>query len=572
MKKLFSFMVIAVLAMPLFSQSLERSFQIKNKYINIPIDHAEQRQRVHFTLDGDVITLNDIRIANQNIDYWVFLDVSNFKGKKLTFNFSEKVSGIDKIYQSNKFVGEDKIYEENLRPQVHFSTKRGWTNDPNGMVYYKGEYHLFYQHNPYEIIWGNMTWGHAVSKDLLHWEELPSAILPDTGLGTIFSGSAVIDHKNTSGFKKGKEPPMVAFFTHDMRKGGKELKQQQSIAYSNDRGRTFTVYDKNPVIPAERRFGSGHERDPKLFWYAPGKHWVMILHDALAYSIFTSKNLKDWEYQSSVDAGFWECPELFELAVDGNDKNKKWVMYGVMGTYLIGSFDGKKFVPETEMLRYNFDGMSAAQTFNDEPNGRRLQIGWARAVFPDSPFRHTFTFVQEYKLKTTRNGVRLFINPIKEIEKLHKPGKSHSFKNQHIGYEINDELSKIKSPFLHIKAKFEIENAREFGIDINGYKIAYHVNQSQLIMRRNYSQNSYDTIRPLLPLQNKQLDLEIIVDNTTVEVYANGGILYWFYNNLEGDPDTFQLSLFNNKSGLNEDPKTLVKSLEIHELKSIWKK
>ena len=137
MKKLFSFMVIAVLAMPLFSQSLERSFQIKNKYINIPIDHAEQRQRVHFTLDGDVITLNDIRIANQNIDYWVFLDVSNFKGKKLTFNFSEKVSGIDKIYQSNKFVGEDKIYEENLRPQVHFSTKRGWTNDPNGMVYYK---------------------------------------------------------------------------------------------------------------------------------------------------------------------------------------------------------------------------------------------------------------------------------------------------------------------------------------------------------------------------------------------------------------------------------------------------
>ena len=121
-------------------------------------------------------------------------------------------------------------------------------------------------------------------------------------------------------------------------------------------------------------------------------------------------------FLNEVDAGFWECPELFELAVDGDDKNKKWVMYGVTGTYLIGSFDGKKFVPETEMLRYNADGMTAAQTFNDEPNGRRLQIGWARAQFPDSPFRHTFTFVQEYKLKTTRNGVRLFINPIKEIK------------------------------------------------------------------------------------------------------------------------------------------------------------
>ncbi len=565
MKKLIS--LIVVFAIPLFSQSLEKSFRIKNKYINIPIDHTQERQRVHFKVDGKVTTFNDIRVAHQNIDYWTFLDVSKFKGKKFSFKFSEQVSGIDKIYQSDKFVGEDMLYKENLRPQVHFSTRRGWTNDPNGMVYYKGEYHLFYQHNPYEIIWGNMTWGHAVSKDLVHWQELPIAIEPDTLLGTIFSGSAVIDHKNTSGFKKGKEPPMVAIFTHDMW----NEKQQQSIAYSNDRGRTFTVYDKNPVIPAKRRFGSGHERDPKVFWYAPGKHWVLIMHDALAYSIYNSKNLKDWEYQSSVDAGFWECPELFELAVDDNDKNKKWVMYGVTGTYVFGSFDGKKFTPETEMLRYNADGMTAAQTYNDEPNGRRLQIGWARAQFPDSPFRHTFTFVQEYKLKTTKNGIRLFVNPIKEIEKLYT--KSHSFKNQFIGYDINEKLSKIKTPLLHIKVKFEIENANTFGIDINGYKIAYNVPRNQVHIRRNNggnSQNSYDTIRPFLPLQNRQLDLEIIVDMTTVEVYANGGIMYWFYNNLEGDPDTFQLSLFNRKNGLNQNPKTLVKSLEVHELKSIW--
>ena len=541
------FTLICILGL---SQSPDRTFVVKEKYINIPIQKEEERQRVKFKVDGDVYTFNDIRIAKDHVDYWTFIDVSKYKGATFSFEFSDYVPGIEKIFQSDKFVDEEMLYKEELRPQLHFTTRRGWNNDPNGMVYYQGEYHLFYQHNPYEINWGNMTWGHAISKDLLHWEELPIVIEPDE-LGTIFSGSAVIDYNNTSGFKHGSENPLVAIYTADMW----DSKQQQCIAYSLDKGRSFTKYEGNPVIPAQRRFDSGHERDPKVFWYEPGKHWVMVMHDALNYSIYNSKNLRVWEYQSSVEAGFWECPELFELAVDGNEDHKKWVIYGVMGTYLIGDFDGKRFTPETEMLRYNVGGMTAAQTFNDEPNGRRLQIGWGHASFPDMPFKQTFTMVQEFKLKTTSNGVRLFIEPAKEIEKLYT--KSHKFENEYIGDAINHKLSAIKSPLLHIKAKFEIDNGRIFGLNINGYRINYQVNTNKL----------NDTF---LPLHNRQLELEVIVDKTIIEVYGDGGLIYWFANYNEGDLDDFNLSLTQGKNGLNPNPKTLVKSLEIHELKSIW--
>jgi fructan beta-fructosidase len=534
-----------------FAQTVEKSFKVEHQYINIPIESEQDRQRVNFKVDGQTYTYNDIRIANSSVDYWTFIDVSKYMGKTFTLEFSYYVPGIERIYQSDQFVDQDKLYKEKLRPQVHFTTRRGWNNDPNGLVYYEGEYHLYYQHNPYEINWGNMSWGHTISKDLVHWEELPIVMEPDE-LGTMFSGSAVIDYKNTSGFKKGKENPIVVTYTADL----SNEKQHQCMAYSLDRGKTFTKYEGNPVIPAQRRFGSGHERDPKVFWYAPGKHWALVMHDGLNYSIYNSDDLKKWEFQSSVDAGFWECPELFELPVDGKENNKKWVLYGVQGIYLIGDFDGKVFTPETEMLRYQVGGMSAAQTYNNEPDGRRLQIGWGHASYPGMPFAQTFTFVQEFRLETTRNGVRLMIEPAKEIEKLH--GKAHHFEDVYIGDEINEKLAAIKSPLLHIKATFEIVNAIDFGININGYRINYNVATNELKGH-------------FLPLQNKQVQVEVIVDKTLIEVYANGGLIYWFDNYNEGDLDDFNISLTRSKNGLNQDSKTLVKSLDIYELKSIWK-
>ena len=549
MKKFFiAFLMLA--AMEGFSQNPEKSFRVEHTYINIPIESAQERQRVHFKVNGEVYTFNDIRVAKRKIDYWTFVNVEKYMGETFTLEFSEEVPGIEKIFQSDQIEGRVPVYQEDLRPQIHFTTKRGWNNDPNGLVYYEGEYHLFYQHNPYEINWGNMTWGHAVSRDLLHWEELPNAIEPDE-MGTIFSGSAVIDYENTSGFKKGDQDPLVAVYTVDTW----NEKQQQCIAYSLDKVRTFFKFEENPVIPAKRRFGSGHERDPKVFWYEPANHWVLVMHDALNFSIYTSKNLKDWEYQSSVEEGFWECPELFELPVDGNPDHTKWVMYGVTGIYLIGEFDGKTFTPETDMLRYNIDGMTAAQTYNNVPDGRRLQIGWAHAEYPGMPFKQTFTVVQEFTLRTTPDGIRLFVNPAEELEELHV--RSHRFENEYIGLDLNEKLFRIDSPLLHIKATFQIENALMFGLDINGYRLTYHVPNNKL--------NDV-----FLPLRDQQLDLEVIVDKTLIEVYADGGLVYWFEDHHESNPDDFSISVIQSSNGLNPEPKTLVKNLEIHELKSIW--
>lgn len=534
-----------------------KTFKINQKYLNIPIQTSVERQRINFFVDGEKLTYNDIRLAKDKVDYWTFIDLTAFEGKEFTFEFSEKVAGIEKIYQDDEIEGGEKLYKEKFRPQIHYTTKRGWTNDPNGMVYYDGEYHLFYQHNPYETNWGNMTWGHAVSKDLIHWQELDKALLPDE-LGTMFSGSAVIDYTNSAGFNRGDSPAMLVMYTADLRKNGEELGQHQCIAYSLDNGRTFTKYEGNPVLPMLNRFGSAHARDPKVFWYEPGKHWVMIMHEGIAMTIYNSNDFKEWEITDTLDAGYWECPELFELPVDGNQEHKKWVVYGVRGTYQIGSFDGENFTPETEMLRYNSVGwsMTAAQSFNDEPKGRRISIGWGHARFPGMPFTETFTFPMEMNLKTTPNGVRLHVEAVDEINQLYT--QKHTFQNVQIGKELNEKLEAINNPMLHIKTTIEIDNSRFFGMNVNGYELKYDV-----------ATNTLNDV--FIPLQNRQLELELIVDKTIIEVYVNGGRYYWFYNNKDANAEDFSLSFSKGGDPLHKNPKTLVKYLEINELKSIWK-
>ena len=261
-------------------------------------------------------------------------------------------------------------YQEQYRPQFHFSPMKNWTNDPNGLVFYKGEYHLFFQHNPTGINWGNMTWGHAVSPDLVHWTQLEHAIHPDK-LGTIFSGSAVVDWDNTAGFQTGDEKVIVCIYTS----AGNPF--TQSIAYSNDRGRTWTKYEKNPVL----KHIVGGNRDPKVFWHAPTKKWVMALFlDGGKYALFGSPNLKEWTKLSDVPpSGADECPDMFELPVDGDAKNTRWVFWGGNSNYLIGKFDGTTFTKEAGPFRFEHgNNYYAAQSYSDIPkeDGRRIQIAW----------------------------------------------------------------------------------------------------------------------------------------------------------------------------------------------------
>jgi fructan beta-fructosidase len=532
-----------------FSQSLERTFKVEKRYINIPIENSLERQRVQFKVDGQVHTYNDIRIAKERVDYWTFVDVSAYKGKTFSLEFSELVPGIKKIYQSDEIAGADSLYLETNRPQIHFSTRRGWNNDANGLVWHDGEYHLFYQHNPYDINWGNMHWGHAVSTDLLHWEELPDVLHPDEH-GTMFSGSALVDYRNTSGFQTGEEKVIVAAYTANHW----PEREVQCIAYSNDRARTFTKFDGNPVIESKERWNSIETRDPKVFWHEESEKWVMVLFEQDGHSIYNSDDLKSWSYQSH-NGGFWECPELFELAVDGNPNHKKWVMYGVMGTYMIGRFDGQKFIPETGKLRYYEGRMAAAQTFNNIPasDGRCIQIGWGRITHPGMPFNQMMAFPTQLTLRSTRNGTRLFSEPVREIAGLHQ--KSHQWSNLGLE-EANEVLKAVEGDLFHIKMKVEITNRFDFRFLKGGNTIAsYTFNDNQLNGRFYEGDN----------VEDMTIWLELLIDRTSVEIFADHG-KFSLIEQLP-EPENDKGFEFRANGFMGE---ILIRQLEVHELKSIW--
>lgn len=331
-------------------------------------------------------------------------------------------------------------YTEQHRPQFHFSPKSGWMNDPNGLVYHEGEYHLFYQYYPGATVWGPMHWAHAVSKDLMHWESLPIALYPDS-LGYIFSGSAVIDEYNTAGFQKGNQKAMVAIYTyHNMEyeKAGRKDRESQGIAYSLDKGRTWVKYAGNPVV---KNKGDQDFRDPKVFWYAPTKTWCMTLAVGNHAEIFNSPNLKDWTYVSSfgkthgAHGGVWECPDLSRfLASDGKEK---WVLMqnlnpgafnGGSGVqYFVGDFDGKIFINDnpaekTMWFDHGTDNY-AGVTWSGLPANRNIVIGWmsnweyAQTV-PTVGWRSANTIPRDIKLVKTDVGYRLQQLPVVEIKSI----------------------------------------------------------------------------------------------------------------------------------------------------------
>lgn len=533
-----------------FSSISAQTIEVKitGKYLNIPVAQDQDRGQMKLTLSPNNERNFTIRLADDIIDYWVFTDVSEYIGQTLTLQFTEKRHGLEKIYSSNKMADAEDLYRERNRPQLHFSSQRGWNNDPNGLVFYDGEYHLFYQHNPYEIHWENMHWGHAVGKDLLHWEELGDALYPDE-LGTMFSGTIAIDSMNTSGFQTGEELVMIAAYT--AHQSNNEI---QCIAYSNDKGRTWTKYKGNPVIDSKSKWDSKNLRDPKIFWHAPIEKWVMVLFEKKGLSIYHSNNLKEWTYKSHVD-GFWECPELFELPVDGNPNHTQWVMYGASGTYMIGDFDGSTFHMNSGKHRYVHGKQYAAQTFNNIPtsDGRRIQIGWGKIHAANMAFNQMMLFPTELTLRTTKNGIRMFSEPIEEIQQLHE--KSYSWSNIDID-ALNENLSKIDSDLLHIKMSVEIEEGIRFILELDGNHLAH------------YSMN-HNTLNDVFfeddQVQTRTMNLEIIVDRTSLEIFAQSGAFTMIQERKEAQKDAAKLFLNPHGSKLK------IHHFEVHELSSIWK-
>ena len=450
-------------------------------------------------------------------------------------------------------------YRETYRPQFHFSAKKDRMSDPNGLVYYKGEYHLFFQHNSISNMRDNApkelwpdSWGHAVSTDLVHWKQLEHALVPDD-YGWIWSGSAVVDWNNTTGLKQGDEETIVAIYTH----GGFGLPPNpcvQAIHYSNDRGRTWTRYENNPILG----YIVGENRDPKVIWHKPTQKWVMSLYlDGNEFALFSSPNLKEWTRLCDIHIpDTSECPDFFELPVNGSAENTKWVAWGANGNHYIGAFDGHNFHAESGVLRAEFgNNFYAAQTWSDIPesDGRRIQIAWMNGgEYPDMLFSQQMSFPCELTLRTTPEGVRLCRQPVREIETLRQ--QEYLWKDEALKPGEN-LLSDISGDLFDIRAEIELGDATEVGFTVRAEKIQYSVAKRQLsCLGRSVC---------LAPIDNR-IQLQILVDRTSIEVFGNAGRVS-MSSCFVRDPEQEGLGLYAAGGAAS------VVSMKVYELCSVWR-
>jgi fructan beta-fructosidase len=487
------------------------------------------------------------------------------------------------------------IYREKHRPQYHFSPEENWMNDPNGMVFFNDEYHLFYQCHPFSTTWGPMHWGHAVSKDLVHWEHLPIALYPDEN-GQIFSGSVVVDWNNTSGFFD-QAPGLVAIYTSaDAYPETNRPRQRQSIAYSKDDGRSWVKYEGNPVLSD---VNITDYRDPKVFWHDDTNKWVMVLATGQSATLYTSPNLKEWDFASEFGTtagshhGVWECPDLFKLPIDQDENNQKWVMLVSIGDnpefkegsrtqYFIGHFDGTTFVnvnPEETIkwLDYGRDNY-AGVSWSDIPDrdGRRIYLGWmsnwryANQV-PTEKWRSAMTLPRELLLISDEYGVCLIQKPVSEMGAIRKGTNLYQEltidSNKPISYDLSHNL-------MEINIEFEKVSSSKFGVilqhsNIESTMISYDATMEMLFVDRTNAGESKFSASFLaiqeapLKMMDGKIKLQIFIDASSVEVFANDGKAVFTSLIFPKDPCK-KIVLFSNEGS------SKVSSLKLTELDSIW--
>lgn len=441
------------------------------------------------------------------------------------------------------------LYQEKHRPQFHVTARQwtvhklnpgrkeeGWINDVNGLIYHQGQYHLFAQR------WAR-CWLHLVSKDLVHWTELQPAFWEEKRFGTgVQSGTIIFDGRNVSGLSTDpKNPPLVAFWSgFDNR--------SQCISYSVDHGLTWAKYANNPYMIQP-------ERDPKVFWYQPGQKWVMVLYAEAHYRIFNSTNLLTWVDQKNPIPDCFECPDLFELAVDGDRQRMKWVLVRGNGKYSVGDFDGAKFTPETGQLPCDQGAnFYATQSWGDiagQP-GRRVQIAWMRdGKYPDMPFNQQLTFPCDMTLRSFAEGLRICRLPVREIESIYE--KKHAWKDTIVKPGEN-LLKGVSGELLDIQLQVDLAGAKEFGVKCRGEAVTYSAERRTLTcLGREAKVDTADG----------QVALRILVDRTSIEVFANDGKVSMSSCFLP-DPEKAGLELFSDGGS----PKIL--SMTVCELKSAW--
>lgn len=527
-------------------------FKIARKYISFLIGGGDYERHtcLNLLIHGKIVRSatgwRSDRLAPAS---W---DVSLLKGQKAQVQLVDEASGdwghinVDHILQTDKPerlpVVTEPLYKEILRPQFHFTARQwtmdrlnprerqeGWVNDLNGLIYYDGEYHLFAQR------WAK-CWLHAVSRDLVHWTELEPAFWEETLDSGVQSGTCVVDYKNTSGLGRNKAtPPMIAFWSRfDNR--------TQCLSYSLDHGRTWKLYEKNPLMIRP-------ERDPKVFWYAPGNHWVMMLYGDSQYHILTSTNLLSWKDEHKPIKDSFECPDFFELPVDGDRANMKWVLIQGSGRYSIGAFDGTAFKEETE--RYSCDigpNFYATQSWGnvETGDGRRIQTAWMRfSQFPDMPFNQMVSFPCELTLRSTPNGPRIFREPIREIANLHRGQDTWTDRTLKADQVLPLEPS---GRLYHIQARLSIPDGAKLTFNIRGVPV---ILTSKTIESGTSPASVVGQIKTV----------EILVDRTSIETFINGG---------EISSTRFVLPKDNGISVKAEGGAVTIQSLSVWPLNSAW--
>lgn len=554
------------------------------KFLLLPVQENAPEGKVNIIVNNEFqLEQNiNIRLAREKVDYYVPLDLSAYQGKSVSVDVTGMPSSSlcwKEIKLSDTF---DSSNRETYRPVYHHTPVYGWMNDPNGMFYKDGVYHLYFQYNPYGSMWANMTWGHSTSTDLTHWTYEGTAIVPDAW-GAIFSGSCVVDKDNTAGFGKGA---VVAFYTSAKSTPWGDV-QSQSMAYSLDNGKTFIKYEHNPILTStERDF-----RDPKVFWYAPGKHWVMMLAVGQEMQIYSSGNLKEWKKESSFGAmqgahgGVWECPDLVEVAVEGS-KEKKWVLIcnlnpggpfgGSAAQYFVGSFDGKKFVNEsptqTKWLDWGKDNY-ATVTWSNAPAGRCIALGWmsnwqyANNV-PTTQYRSANTLARDLTLYRAGGELYLKSKPSPEIKKARAEEKKISTFEVKGNYEVASLLADNKGAY---EIEMTIENKGTSKIDFSlmnekGEKVAmyYDVVRKQFVMDRSASgivgfSRDFPAVT-VAPVRNTdQIHLRLFIDRSSVEAFGEDGD--YVMTNLVFPAEPYNRMVFSSDKG-----SYIVKSMNVYRL------
>ena len=567
-----------------------RRLLIDCRYLHIPVRYDARAGLMRVNAGGRQVLKFAAKVSAAHPDYVTFADLEPFRGQTLECTYDsgpEPGVPLDGLTLADTLPDADGIYRERYRPQLHFSSRRGFINDPNGLVYFAGEYHLFYQHQPFGTDIGHdlKFWGHAVSRDLVHWQELPAALAPDEH-GAMYSGSAVVDWHNTSGLQSGDDAPLVALYTADGRSADEERPFTQCLAYSNDRGRTWSKHPDNPVLPHI----AGLNRDPRVFWHPPRGCWVMVLYlDDDRFALLTSPNLCDWTRRHEVRLPTHSCPDLFQLAVDGNPDDTRWVLWAADTRYLVGSFDGERFVADVphgqdrgdaELRQQPLGTAYAAQTWSDVPadDGRVLQIAWLRTTPPGMPFTHCMTLPSELSLRRTSQGVRLCSAPARELQTLRRDHRRWR------GLALDPgAMPPPAAPFFGVPARYgdwgirplarvpdtaevmvEIEpgGADCVAVALRGIWIVYDAGARELSCTLG-RHGSADTSGVAIELERGLLRLHVLLDRASIEVFGADGTVVIPFGMVPPD-DAYELAVAARGGSAR------LRCLDLWRLVSIW--